>query len=117
MYNDRSKISIIQRSDDTARGTEECRMIGIVLYSEKNLLRCYFVYHKSHMEGGPQLRETVTNYLSHALHASGRRRAVIGACFIVRVRYLLSFGPWNKTNYGRIFLSVFPESIIEIVQP
>jgi hypothetical protein len=60
VYNDRSKISVVQRSDDTVRGTEEYRMIGIVLYSEENLPRCYFVYQKSHMdrrstEGDPQL--------------------------------------------------------------
>ena len=60
VYNDLSKISVIQRSDDTARGTEEYRMIDIVLYSEKNMPRCYLVYHKSHMdrrgiEGGLQL--------------------------------------------------------------
>jgi len=60
VYNDLSKISVIQRFEDMARGTEEYRMIGIVLYSEKNMPRCYFVYHKSHMdrrdiEGGPQL--------------------------------------------------------------
>ena len=60
MYNDLSKISVIQRSDDTAHGTAEYRMIGIVLYSEKNMRRRYFVYHKSHMdrrgiEDGPQL--------------------------------------------------------------
>lgn len=122
VYNDLSKISLIQRSDDTARGTAEFRMIGIVLYSEKNMSRCYFVYHKSHMdrrgiEGDPQLWETATNCLSHALHSSDRRRILISVCFIIQVRCLLCLDPWSKTNYRKILLSVFPVSVFEIVQP
>jgi hypothetical protein len=115
-------MNVIQRSDNTTRRTKECQMIGTLLYSERNPSQCHFLHHKPHMDRpgmkrGPLQWGTATNCLSHALHASGRRRTIVSVRLIIQVRCLLSLDPWSKTNCRGIFLSLFPESLFGIAQP